>query len=110
MTDTRTASASGDVAFSLEPSVTGIRLTGAIDFALDRDLRIVARTALDRQLPVRVDLSAVTFLDSTGLGFVARLLHDENLARRRLTAVGASTMTRDRLELAGLDRLMTFED
>ena len=110
MTGTKDPGAAGGVAFSLDSAATKIRLTGAVDIAMDRDLRIVSRTARDRHLPVRVDLSAVTFLDSTGLGFVARLLRDAERSRPRLTVVGASRPTRGRLELSGLDRLVTFED
>ena len=94
----------------MRPSVTAIQLTGAIDFAIDRDLRFAARTALQRDLPVRVDLSAVTFLDSEGLGFVAQLLRNEDHSGRLVTVVRASRLARGRLELAGLDRLVVFED
>ena len=57
-----------------------------------------------------MDFSAVTFLDSTGLGFVARLLRGEDRSGRPVTVVGASTLARGRLERAGLDRLLVFED
>jgi anti-anti-sigma factor len=110
MIDAETVGVAGDVAVSIGPSVTGIRLSGVIDFAVERDLRSAARTALDRDLPVRVELSAVTFLDSEGLGFLAQLLRGEDRSGRSVTVVHASTLARARLELVGLDRLVTFED
>ena len=109
MAEFERAEAAGDVALAMDRSVTSIRLVGDIDFAVDRDLRVATRAAIDRNLPVRVDLSAVTFLDSAGLSFVARLLRNEDRPPRSVTVVGASSVAKERLEMAGLHLLVTFE-
>jgi anti-anti-sigma factor len=101
---------SAAVAVSEEPSVTVIGLSGVIDVALDRELHSAAQTAVDRRLPVRVDVSRVTFIDSEGLSLVAHLIRNEERWGRSVTVVGSSAGVRQRLTLAGLDRLVIFED
>ena len=90
--------------------MTVIGLSGVIDVALDRELHSAGQTAVDRRLPVRVNVSAVTFIDSEGLSLLAHLIRNENRWGRSLTVAGPSARVRERLKLAGLDRLVIFED
>jgi anti-anti-sigma factor len=53
-----------------------------------------------------VTLFHLTFLDSTGLGLIARLAASEHRSGRRLRVDGASRLTRDLLEVAGLCQVL----
>jgi anti-anti-sigma factor len=65
----------------LDPSITLITLTGAVDLASERRLRAdLSAAAGDAQRRVIVDLRAVTFIDSTGL---AVLVHADRQFRQQ---------------------------
>lgn len=91
-------------------SVTVITLSGDVDVASQDRLRIAARWAADCNLPVRVDVSAATLLDSSGLELFTRLLRVERQRGRSITIVGAPPRIRTTLNVAGLDGLVIFED
>ncbi len=48
-------------------------LRGEVDLDLGDDLLVAAAAALEPQEPVRVDARDVTFMDSTGVAFLARV-------------------------------------
>jgi anti-anti-sigma factor len=73
------------IAYEFERTV--LRLGGEVDAAMT-GLADLVQTAIDRRLPVVVDLTAVTFMDSTGCGFLAHLVVGLNPAR--VLVVGAS--------------------
>jgi anti-anti-sigma factor len=54
---------------------------------------------------VVVDLSATTFLDSTGLGFLVRLDRQVGLRGHMITVVGARPSIVRVLEISGLDQI-----
>jgi anti-sigma B factor antagonist len=64
----------GHVSVVRLPDATVIRLSGEIDLALDEDLNVAARAAVDADRPVQLDLREVTFMDSTGLRLIGRLI------------------------------------
>lgn len=49
-----------------------VTLTGEVDAELGDDLDAAARTVHAHGLPVRVDATGVTFMDSTGVRLIAR--------------------------------------
>ncbi len=63
----------GSVHVLFEPQVTRVVLTGEIDAELGPDLLEAADDALSTGRPVEVDSHLVTFMDSTGVAFLARL-------------------------------------
>jgi anti-sigma B factor antagonist len=63
----------GSVHVLFEPSATRVVLTGEIDAELGPDLLEAAEDALSTARPVEVDCHLVTFMDSTGVAFLARL-------------------------------------
>jgi anti-sigma B factor antagonist len=75
-----------------------IRLVGEIDWVLAEDLEMAVQDAVALDLPVVVDVSEVTFLDSTGLALLGKLVN----AGRRPQLRGASRYTVELLELSGL--------
>lgn len=63
----------GSVHVLFEPESTRVVLTGEIDAELGPDLLQAADDALSTSRPVEVDSHLVTFMDSTGVAFLARL-------------------------------------
>lgn len=63
----------GTVQVVLGADVTRVVLTGEIDAELAPDLLEAADVALAAALPVEVDSHLVTFMDSSGVAFLARL-------------------------------------
>jgi anti-anti-sigma factor len=95
-----------EVALEPLPDVSVVRLCGDIDLSTSDQLSTVCAAALERGLPVRLDLSAVTFIDSTALGFVARLAAAERDSGRTLLVRGASRRTLDTVRLTGLEDML----
>jgi anti-anti-sigma factor len=85
---------------------TVVQLAGEIDLALADGLDLVAAQAVERGDPIRIDVSAVTFLDSTALGLFARLAAGEHQVGRRLSVVGAHRLVLDTLDCAGLTAVL----
>lgn len=63
----------GSVHVLFEPETTKVVLTGEIDAELGPDLLEAAEDALSSSRPIEVDSHLVTFMDSTGVAFLARL-------------------------------------
>jgi anti-sigma B factor antagonist len=96
----------GDVEVLDEAAATLVRLSGEVDLSLSEELSLAYQRCRSREQPVRVDATQLTFIDSTGIGFVARLAAAEQTAGRRLQIVGASRRTSETLSLTGLDELL----
>ena len=102
--------ATGDVQVFFDHQVTLIMLSGEIDLALGPELEDAGRDAIDRDEQIRLDATAVSFLDSVGIGFVARITSASHQMGCPLTVVGASRRVRETLELAGLAELVAYTD
>jgi anti-anti-sigma factor len=101
-------SASGDASVFFDDEVTLVLLSGEVDLALGDDLEYAGRDAIDRGVPVRVDVSRVTFIDSVGLGFLARIASAEREQGRRLPLAGARRNVQESVNLVGLGDLVEF--
>jgi len=74
--------ATGTIALVEEQDRTVVVLTGEIDVALRAEASAALANALERDLPVVIDASEVTFADSTGIAFLVQFVtigHDEGL-------------------------------
>jgi anti-anti-sigma factor len=100
----------GHVSVLDEPAATMVRLSGEVDLSLSDELSRAYQQCLSRQHPIRVDAGELTFIDSTGIGFVARLAAAEQMAGRRLQIIGASRRTSETLSLTGLDDLLEISE
>jgi anti-anti-sigma factor len=89
-----------DIAFTL--GTTQVRLRGEVDLSLRESLDAVAQMAIGFGSPVSVDLSDVTFIDSTGLGFLARLAAAGKAGGWVPAIVGAHGGPREAIDLIGL--------
>lgn len=87
-------------------------LAGELDLAsahapLEAALQIFAAEPVECVL---VDLSAVTFIDSSGLGGLVQLSNYARARGARVELSGASKRVRAVLELSGLASVLPFED
>lgn len=89
---------------------TLIRVWGEVDVAAREQLRVAARWAADRDLPVRIDVSGATLLDTSGVELLTRLATTERNRGRSITVVGASSRIKETLELTGLGDLVIHEE
>jgi anti-sigma B factor antagonist len=99
---------SGDAVVFFDDGVTLVLLSGEVDLALGDDLEYAGRDAIDRGAPVRIDVSRVTFIDSVGLGFLARIASAERENGRRLPLAGARRNIQESIQLVGLTELVDF--
>lgn len=95
-----------EVSVAFEAGAALITLAGEIDLAVKDCLDFVADQAIDRDLPVRVDVSRVTFMDSTGLSLLIRLAATERKSGRTLRVEGADRRVRDLLDVAGVSQVL----
>jgi anti-sigma B factor antagonist len=100
----------GDAAVFFDDQVTLVMLSGEVDLAIGDDLEFAGRDAMDRGMPVRLDCSRVTFIDSVGLGFVARMASAERERGRVLPLIDAPRNVQEAIHLVGLAELVEFVD
>jgi anti-sigma B factor antagonist len=97
----------GEVSVVYDDDQTLICLSGEIDQDLLDHLDFAQRQAIQRDLPVRIDVSAVTFMDSTGLALIVRVVAAERAHSRRVTVIGAAGTVDELLQISGVNRLVT---
>jgi anti-anti-sigma factor len=99
----------GDIA--LVPSVDGVLvvLTGEVDLALEPELSDGLRQVIASGQRVRIDVSRLSFIDSTGLAFVAQIAAASQPLGCPPVVFGAHRRIREIITLAGLDELVQHE-
>jgi anti-anti-sigma factor len=95
------------VCLGLDTSV--ISLIGEIDLAAQQDLDAACGQVLGRGLPVRIDLSGLTFIDSSGLGFFTRIIQAA-AGGSRPEVTGVSPLILDTFRTVGLAQLVEFTE
>jgi anti-sigma B factor antagonist len=85
-----------------------LRLAGEVDLACREDLAAAIEALVAQPCPAcQIDLAQVTFMDSTGLGFLA---HAVRVMRRRggqVRVTGSQACVRRLLDLSGMDKLVS---
>ena len=97
----------GDVPLEVATAETGygalVTIAGELDLATVPRVRAAFRAPeLDHAGAVVVDLTGVTFMDSTGLAAVLELANDLEARRRRLVIVCPEGAARLRLDVTGV--------
>jgi len=96
----------GSVHVLFEPRATRVVLTGEIDAELGPELLEAAEESLRSRRPIEVDAHHVTFMDSTGVAFLARLA---SRASGTITLIDPPELVRfllDVTNIAGLVRVV----
>lgn len=84
-----------------------VQLAGEVDAYLGPDLVRCVDEALAARLPVVVEAAAVTFMDSTGLGFLARLA--SRSGDRQITLTDPPEVVRNLVQRARLEQMIHFD-
>jgi anti-sigma B factor antagonist len=95
----------GSVHVLIDPDRVHIVLTGEIDASTAPDLSTAAMEALSTGRPIEVDCRYVTFMDSTGVGFLARLAAR---SATRVRLLHPTAMVRFLLDTVMISDLVTF--
>jgi anti-sigma B factor antagonist len=86
----------------IAPDRSRVVLTGEIDLAASGDLDQAAKAATESERQVEVDLSEVTFMDSIGIGFIAKLIIAGRGHGWRPRLVGAQQQVLETLTISGV--------
>jgi anti-anti-sigma factor len=82
----------------------GIRLVGEIDIGNATEIGDMLCEQLHQEPEIVVDLSGVTFIDSSGIAMMVRVDNYAGILRRSTTWRGAREETLRLLALTGVDR------
>ena len=106
MTELADRSASGSILVHHRSDGTYVRLVGAIDSALRQQASDSMGLALMGGLPVVLDASQATFVDSSGVAFVIQLARAMREADIDLSLYDPEGVLRSTLDLVGLAGLV----
>ncbi len=93
----------GSVHVLIDPDRVHVVLTGEVDAGTATELHTASLEALEAGLPIEVDCRNVTFMDSTGIGFLARLAAR---SPRRVRLLRPPAMVRFLLETVRIHELV----
>lgn len=82
-----------------------VHLSGEVDLSWSQQVRRAVLDALADGMPVGVDLSAVSYIDSSGIAALVEGFQTARLRGHRFALVAVSDAVRAVLELARLDRV-----
>ncbi len=85
-----------------------VRLAGEVDLSWSQEVRRTILDALRGAAAVGVELSAVSYIDSSGIAALVEGFQTARVQGRRFVLVGASPPVRAVLELARLDRVFVL--
>lgn len=85
-----------------------VRLHGEVDLSWSQTVRRAVLDALDEDTTVGVELSAVSYIDSSGIAALVEGFQRARLRGSRFVLVAVSDAVRAVLELARLDRVFVL--
>ena len=89
------------------PDWARVQLTGEIDLNwVEFEREVLSEFFADCPAFVVVDLQTVTFMDSTGLGFLARCVRSCHANHGDVVVTGANEMVRQMIDLTGLNQVL----
>lgn len=87
-----------------------VRLAGEVDLSWSQQVRGAILDALERTAAVGVELSAVSYIDSSGIAALVEGFQTARGSGRRFVLVSASDAVMAVLQLARLDRVFVLVD
>jgi anti-sigma B factor antagonist len=94
-----------DVASEIRDGYVLVRLSGEVDLSWSQAVRLAVLDALDHDTAVGVDLSEVSYIDSSGIAALVEGFQRARTRGSRFVLVAVSDAVRAVLELARLDRV-----
>lgn len=91
-----------------EPERSVVRVFGEIDLAVRQQAGPLCQALSQRALPVVVDASDVTFVDSAGMSVLVRIARDAEAGGYSAVLEHAPWMLKELLTITGVDRLLPF--
>jgi anti-sigma B factor antagonist len=85
---------------------TVVSLSGELDLSTVPRLQTCLQEHQRAGAAVIVDLSQVTFIDSSGIGALIRAFKDSENGRRLLTVIAADTQVERVLQVSGVDKTL----
>ena len=82
-----------------------VRVSGEVDMSWSQDLRREILAAMRKGQPVGVDLSDVSYMDSSGIAALVEGFQQARAGKSRFALIAPSDAVRGVLELARLDRV-----
>ncbi|MBE7701067.1 STAS domain-containing protein [Oerskovia sp. Sa1BUA8] len=101
MTPSRTTTTGGITLFE-QPETSVVDMWGEIDVALRSEASAALANALDRDVPVVIDTSKVTFMDSTGIAFLVQFYTIGSEEGLQVSLRNPPTVVTDVLEMLGV--------
>lgn len=87
-----------------------VRVSGEVDMSWSQDLRKEILDALSKAPAVGVDLSGVSYMDSSGIAALVEGFQQSRASKKRFALIAPSDSVRSVLELARLDRVFPIFD
>ncbi|MCF4122511.1 STAS domain-containing protein [Antribacter sp. KLBMP9083] len=95
----------GGIALEERLDASVVTMWGEIDVALRGEAGAALATALERNVPVVIDTSRVTFIDSTGIAFLVQLYTFGTQEGLKVRLLDPPTVVGDVLEMLGVDEV-----
>lgn len=97
------------IRFEKSESLTTIFVNGEVDLSNSAEVRKTILGALKTTPEVKVDLSEVEYIDSSGIAAMVEGLQFANSNARTFSLTNPSTQVRNILELARLDQVFNID-
>lgn len=100
-----------DVKLESKDNILTAAISGEIDHHCAKNIRQEIDSVLISASPNKliIDMGGVTFMDSSGLGLILGRYTKAEEACIQFSVKGASGRVRQMFDMAGLDRIITFE-
>ena len=99
----------GGIRLLEEPEASVVDMWGEIDVALRSEASAALANALERDVPVVIDTSKVTFMDSTGIAFLVQFYTIGSEEGLSVTLRFPPTVVTDVLEMLGVIEIFGSE-
>lgn len=96
----------GGIRLTEQADISVVDMWGEIDVALRSEASAALANALDRDLPVVIDTSRVTFMDSTGIAFLVQFYTIGTEEGLSVTLRNPPSVVTDVLEMLGVNEML----
>ncbi len=93
-----------------EPERSLVSVFGEVDLAVRQNAGPLCQAVAARGLPVVIDATDVTFVDSAGMSVLVRLARDAEAGGYPVVLEHAPWMLKELLTITGVDRLLPFAE